>query len=66
MDLFENTISSLGAIVWGPHMLVLLLGVGLYLTIRLRFVQLRRFGLSFRLLLGHKDYGESTKELKTT
>ena len=62
MDLFERTIRLLGDIVWGPHMLILLLGAGIYLTIRLRFVQLRRFGLSFRLLLGHKDFGESAGE----
>jgi AGCS family alanine or glycine:cation symporter len=62
MDLFERTIRFLGNIVWGPHMLILLLGVGVYLTIRLRFVQLRRLGLSFRLLLGRKDFGESAKE----
>jgi len=45
-------------------MLILLLGAGIYLTIRLRFVQLRRFGLSFRLLLGNRDFGESAKERK--
>ncbi len=64
MDLFERSIRLLGDIVWGPHMLILLLGAGIYLTIRLRFVQLRRFGLSFRLLLGNKDFGESAEERK--
>lgn len=64
MDFFERTIRFLGAVVWGPHMLILLLGVGIYLTIRLRFIQLRRFGLSFRLLLGRKDFGESSTERK--
>ena len=64
MDLFERSIRLLGDIVWGPHMLILLLGAGIYLTIRLRFVQLRRFGLSFRLLLGNRDFGESAKERK--
>ena len=64
MDFFERTLRFLGAVVWGPHMLILLLGVGIYLTIRLRFVQLRRFGLSFRLLLGRRDFGESSTERK--
>ena len=64
MDFFERTLRFLGAVVWGPHMLILLLGVGIYLTIRLRFVQLRRFGLSIRLLLGRKDFGESSTERK--
>jgi len=62
MDVIQKTILLLGKIVWGPHMLILILGVGLFLTLRLRFVQLRRFGLSIRLLFGGKDYGESTTD----
>ena len=64
MDTFDRIIRFLGSLVWGPHMVILILGVGLYLTIRLRFVQIRRFSLSFRLLLGRKDLGESEKERK--
>ncbi|MFC1500342.1 alanine/glycine:cation symporter family protein, partial [Candidatus Zixiibacteriota bacterium] len=50
--MFERIIRLLSAIVWGPHTLLLLIGVGIFLTIRLRFIQIRRIGLSFRLLLG--------------
>jgi len=39
-------------------MLVLILGVGFYLTIRLRFVQIARFPFSVRLLLRGSEYGE--------
>ncbi len=62
MGIFERVIRFLASIVWGPQTLVLLLGVGLFLTIRLRFIQVRRFRLSLRLLLGSKDFGESQKE----
>ncbi len=62
MDFFERLIRLLGSVVWGPQMLVLLLGVGLFFTFRLRFIQMRRMGLSFRLLLGSKEFGESKKE----
>jgi AGCS family alanine or glycine:cation symporter len=64
MDSFERSIRFLGSIVWGPQTVVLLLGVGLLLTIWLRFVQIRRFRLSVRILLGPKDFGESRKERK--
>lgn len=64
MDIFDRSIRFLGSLVWGPQMVILLLGVGLFLTIRLRFVQVRRLGLSFRLLFGGKDFGESSKERK--
>ncbi len=36
--------------VWGPTLLVLVLGVGLLLTFRTGFVQARRLGMAFRLL----------------
>lgn len=64
MEIFERVIRLLGSIVWGPQTAILLLGVGLYLTIRLKFVQVRRLGLSFRFGFGRKDYGESDTERK--
>jgi AGCS family alanine or glycine:cation symporter len=62
MDLFERMIRLLGAIVWGPHTVLLLLGVGFYLSIRLRFLQLTGLPLSFRLLIGQRDFGEGEGE----
>ncbi|HOZ47953.1 MAG TPA: sodium:alanine symporter family protein [Candidatus Hydrogenedentes bacterium] len=41
MQSFENLMNAMNGIVWGPIMIVLLVGTGIYLTIRLRFVQLR-------------------------
>lgn len=64
MAVFDRIIRFLGSVVWGPQMAVLLLGVGVYLTFRLRFVQITRLGLSFRFLLGRKDFGESGKDRK--
>lgn len=64
MELFGRVFEFLSALVWGPHTTILLLGTGLYLSIRLRFIQLRRFHLSFRFLLGRKDYGERKEEAR--
>jgi AGCS family alanine or glycine:cation symporter len=64
METFETIIKYLGDLVWGPHTVLLLLGVGFYLTLRLRFIQLRTLPLSFRLLLGKRDYGEGEGERK--
>ena len=36
----DELIITLGNIVWGPQMLLLLVGVGVYFTIRLKFIQL--------------------------
>jgi AGCS family alanine or glycine:cation symporter len=64
MDFFDRSIRFLATIVWGPQTLILLLGVGFFLSIRLRFVQLRRLRLSFRFGLGKRDFGETAKERK--
>lgn len=44
--------SWLNGIVWGPPFMVLLMGTGLYLTIRLGFFQFLKFGLSWRQTFG--------------
>ena len=36
----DKLIITIGNIVWGPHMLLLLVGIGVYFTVRLRFIQL--------------------------
>ena len=38
--------------VWGAPAMVLIIGVGLYLTLRLGFVQIRKFGFAMRETLG--------------
>jgi AGCS family alanine or glycine:cation symporter len=40
-----------------PWLLLLLFGTGLFLTIRYRFVQIRRFGEAFRAMLSSADSG---------
>ena len=50
MQTLNDLISSLNGIVWGPLMLVLILGTGLFLMAGLSFMPLRRIVSSFRLL----------------
>lgn len=50
MQSLNNFISSLNGIVWGPLMLLLILGTGLYLMYGLSFMPLRRIAYSFKLL----------------
>ena len=47
---FEGALASLNSIVWGPGMLILLVGTGLYLTLRLHFLSLRAIPRGFKLL----------------
>ena len=55
MQALENIVSSLSGIVWGPPMLALLVGTGLYLTVILKGMQFRALPHAFKLIF-HKDH----------
>lgn len=58
MNAFTKLISVLSGWVWGPPMLLLLVGTGLYLTIRLKGLQFRALPMAFRMIW-HKDHGHA-------
>ena len=65
MDGLGAVLDQLDGIVWGPAMLVLILGTGLYLTFGLKFMPVRRIPAAFGLLIkgrrpGATDEGEIT------
>jgi AGCS family alanine or glycine:cation symporter len=49
---FETFIGKLNNFAWGPWMLILLVGTGVYLTIRLGFLQFRKFGYTMKHTIG--------------
>ena len=55
----------LNSFAWGPIMLFLLVGTGIYLTIRTRCIQVTRFGFAMRNTVGSmfrnksKDHGKN-------
>ncbi|MCU7853207.1 MAG: sodium:alanine symporter family protein [Candidatus Thiodiazotropha sp. (ex Monitilora ramsayi)] len=58
METVTNLISGLNGIVWGPLMLVLILGTGLFLMIGLKLMPLARLGYGFRMLWrGREEQG---------
>ncbi|MEO6143759.1 MAG: sodium:alanine symporter family protein [Dermatophilaceae bacterium] len=66
MDAIAEFFGAVSGIVWGPFLLIpLLLGTGLYLTIRLGGVQFRTLGSALRLgLVERKDKGaEGTADI---
>lgn len=50
MEQLTGMLSSLESMVWGPWLIVLLLGAGLFLSARTRFIQIRKFGASWAML----------------
>ncbi|SNS34468.1 alanine or glycine:cation symporter, AGCS family [Anaerovirgula multivorans] len=49
---FVNTIESINGtingLVWGPYMLILLVGTGIYFTFRANFLQVKEFGFTMK------------------
>jgi len=52
LEFITNLNNAVNNFVWGVPAMVLIIGVGLYLTLRLRFVQIRKFGLSMKETIG--------------
>ena len=44
-----NYLTSIQNFIWGPPMIVLLLGLGLLLTVNLKLLQLRKLSLALRM-----------------
>ena len=69
MEFLENMINAITGVLWGPPLLIILIGGGFYLTIRLRFLQIRKFGYIWSQTFGsifkkrekkHKSVGTIT------
>ena len=59
MEILSTLVGEINSIVWGPLMLALILGVGLFLQTGLKFMPVLRIGTGFRLLWeGRKATGE--------
>lgn len=55
MNIFSEILSKVDAIVWGPVMVVLLVGTGIYLTIRTRFLTWRNLGYAIKTTLSRES-----------
>lgn len=53
MDVITNLVAKGNSFLWSFLLIVLLCGTGIYYTIRLRFIQVRKFGEGWRLVFGH-------------
>jgi alanine or glycine:cation symporter, AGCS family len=65
VEVFHSIIVKIDSFVWGPFFLIpLLVGTGIFMTVRLKLIQLLRLGHGFALITGkydkHDDPGEVT------
>jgi len=64
MEFLQNLVNSVNGLVWGPPMLVLILGTGLFLMVMLKFMPLVRIGTGFALIWRGRAKGdENTGEI---
>ncbi len=64
MGFLNNLVNSVNGLVWGPPMLVLILGTGLFLMIFLKFMPLTRIPTGFALMWRGRTKGdEATGEI---
>ena len=68
MEVFEQAVNWLNNLVWStpekfPFMVVVLLGFGIFITLRLGFVQLRRFTHGIKSVMGVYDNPDDTGDV---
>ena len=63
METLNHILSTLDTLVWGWTTIVLLVGTGLFLTVRLLFVQVRHLGHAVACVLGKYDTPEENGDI---
>ena len=58
MDMFHAIVFQGVQFAWGPVTIILLVGIGIYLSIATRFIQFRKMKTSLKLLTSSSDDGE--------
>ena len=57
MEQFEKILSDIDGVIWGPVLLVLILGVGIWLTIRTKLIQVFRLPKALKYVFKNEEDG---------
>lgn len=67
MEAVTEVVSKASDYLWNVILIILLCGTGIYFTIRLKFIQIRKFGEGFKLVFGNISLkGEKGKDGEMT
>ena len=58
MESFIPVLNAIDSFMWGPPLITLLVGTGIYLTVRLHLLQVFRLPLALRLIFKAQNKGE--------
>ncbi|MGF1760747.1 sodium:alanine symporter family protein [Photobacterium sagamiensis] len=64
-DTLQNTLQVIDNLVWGPPLLLLLVGTGLYLTLRLGFIQIRYLPLALSYVFSNKNRTKGSGDISS-
>lgn len=59
MEFLNSLVTAINGFVWGPAMLVLILGTGFFLMVLLKFMPLRRIGTGFAMIWRGRHRGDA-------
>ena len=63
MEILSQIVEGVNSFLWDGALLVLLLGTGIFYTINLKFIQVRKFGEGMKRMFGHFSlHGKSTEK----
>ena len=65
LEIVTNSLNLVNDLVWGPPLLILLVGTGIYLTIRLKLLQIFKLPLALKYVFG-KDNEKTNDKHKTS
>lgn len=68
METFENIVGTLNDLVWStpsafPFMVVVLLSFGIFITLRLGFIQVRKIGHGIKAVMGKYDHPDAVGDV---
>ena len=66
MESLLQLVDNANGFLWNVVLIVLLCGTGIFYTIKLKFIQVRKFGEGFRLLFGNLGHKGEKKEGEMT
>ena len=58
MESFNKVLAAIDGVVWGVPLIVLIMGTGIYLTVRLGVLQFRKLGKAFKYMVKNEEGAE--------
>ncbi|MFP4587389.1 MAG: alanine:cation symporter family protein, partial [Desulfohalobiaceae bacterium] len=66
MEALQSILNAISGFVWGPYMLILLVGTGVYLTFGMRWRTVSKLGYAFRMMVRGIDKSKQEGEGEIT